>query len=135
MPFAREASGCEDLLRPNNICRSEPRNSVSPLGLCPSIPCGFIFDLSLNFGHDIFRIDQPDLMKITPTPLPGVMLLEPKVFADERSFFLESYNEKVMADLGIQERFVQDNQFVLPPKRSPRVALSAVPSSGEPWCG
>jgi len=38
------------------------------------------------------------------------MLLEPKVFGDERGFFLESYNEKVMAELGIRERFVQDNQ-------------------------
>jgi dTDP-4-dehydrorhamnose 3,5-epimerase len=46
-------------------------------------------------------------MKATPTPLPGVLLLEPKVFGDERGFFLESYNEKVMADLGIRERFVQ----------------------------
>ncbi len=49
-------------------------------------------------------------MKTTPTPLPGVLLLEPKVFEDERGFFLEGYNEKVMADLGIRERFVQDNQ-------------------------
>lgn len=49
-------------------------------------------------------------MKATPTPLPGVLLLEPKVFGDARGFFLESYNEKVMAELGIRERFVQDNQ-------------------------
>ena len=49
-------------------------------------------------------------MKATTTPLPGVLLLEPKVFGDARGFFLESYNEKVMADLGIREQFVQDNQ-------------------------
>ena len=49
-------------------------------------------------------------MKANPTPLPGVLLLEPRVFADARGFFLESYNEKVMADLGILERFVQDNR-------------------------
>ncbi|HEX4426334.1 MAG TPA: dTDP-4-dehydrorhamnose 3,5-epimerase [Terriglobales bacterium] len=49
-------------------------------------------------------------MKSTPTSLPGVLVLEPKVFSDERGFFLESYNEKVFADLGIRERFVQDNQ-------------------------
>jgi dTDP-4-dehydrorhamnose 3,5-epimerase len=49
-------------------------------------------------------------MKATPTPLHGVLLLEPKVFGDERGLFLESYNEKVMVDLGIRERFVQDNQ-------------------------
>jgi dTDP-4-dehydrorhamnose 3,5-epimerase len=49
-------------------------------------------------------------MKATRTPLSGLLLLEPKVFGDARGFFLESYNERVMADLGIRERFVQDNQ-------------------------
>jgi dTDP-4-dehydrorhamnose 3,5-epimerase len=49
-------------------------------------------------------------MKATQTPLPGVLLLEPKVFEDARGFFLEGYNELVMAVLGIRERFVQDNQ-------------------------
>jgi dTDP-4-dehydrorhamnose 3,5-epimerase len=48
-------------------------------------------------------------MKAIPTPLPGVLLLEPRVFRDERGFFLESYHEKDFADLGIRERFVQDN--------------------------
>lgn len=49
-------------------------------------------------------------MKAIATPLPGVLVLEPSVFGDARGFFLEGYNEKVMADLGIHERFVQDNQ-------------------------
>jgi dTDP-4-dehydrorhamnose 3,5-epimerase len=49
-------------------------------------------------------------MKTTLTSIPGLLLLDPKVFGDARGFFLESYNEKVMADLGIRERFVQDNQ-------------------------
>ena len=49
-------------------------------------------------------------MKAIPTSLSGVLLLEPKVFGDARGFFLESYNERIMADLGIRERFVQDNQ-------------------------
>jgi len=49
-------------------------------------------------------------MKAIQSPLAGVLILEPKVFGDFRGFFLESYNEKVMADLGIKERFVQDNQ-------------------------
>ena len=52
---------------------------------------------------------QP-LMKVMETPLAGVLVLEPKVFADARGFFLEGYNEKLMADCGIRERFVQDNQ-------------------------
>jgi|SRR5438477_12490236 len=48
-------------------------------------------------------------MKVIETPLAGALVLEPKVFADERGFFLESYNEKVLAALGIKENFVQDN--------------------------
>lgn len=52
---------------------------------------------------------QSSHLKVTPTPLPGVLLLEPKVFRDERGFFLESYSEKTLADLGIEQRFVQDN--------------------------
>jgi len=48
-------------------------------------------------------------MKVIETPLPGTLILEPKVFADARGFFLESYNEKVMAQIGIRDRFVQDN--------------------------
>lgn len=47
-------------------------------------------------------------MKIS-TSLPGVAILEPRVFNDERGFFLESYNEKDFVELGIDARFVQDN--------------------------
>jgi dTDP-4-dehydrorhamnose 3,5-epimerase len=43
------------------------------------------------------------------TSLPGVFILEPRVFGDERGFFLESYNQKAMAAVGITEPFVQDN--------------------------
>jgi dTDP-4-dehydrorhamnose 3,5-epimerase len=48
-------------------------------------------------------------MKVAATNLQGVLLLEPRVFGDERGFFLESYNRQTFADLGIQEEFVQDN--------------------------
>jgi dTDP-4-dehydrorhamnose 3,5-epimerase len=50
-----------------------------------------------------------DLLKKITTSLPGVFILEPKVFGDERGFFFESYNEQRMAEAGIVERFVQDN--------------------------
>ena len=43
------------------------------------------------------------------TSLPGVLILEPRVFGDERGFFLESYNQQAFAELGIETRFVQDN--------------------------
>jgi dTDP-4-dehydrorhamnose 3,5-epimerase len=48
-------------------------------------------------------------MKVLETPLAGALVLEPKVFEDARGFFLESYNQKVFAALGILDRFVQDN--------------------------
>jgi dTDP-4-dehydrorhamnose 3,5-epimerase len=52
---------------------------------------------------------QPDAFKKISTSLPGLLILEPRVFEDERGFFLESYNERALAELGIEERFVQDN--------------------------
>jgi dTDP-4-dehydrorhamnose 3,5-epimerase len=48
-------------------------------------------------------------MKQLATTLPGVILLEPRVFGDDRGFFLESYNRRAFADLGITDPFVQDN--------------------------
>jgi dTDP-4-dehydrorhamnose 3,5-epimerase len=50
-----------------------------------------------------------DAIRKIPTSLPGVFILEPRVFSDERGFFFESYNEHMMAEMGITERFVQDN--------------------------
>lgn len=44
------------------------------------------------------------------TSLPGVFELQPKVFRDARGFFLETYHQQKFADLGIHDRFVQDNQ-------------------------
>ena len=48
-------------------------------------------------------------MKFIPTPLPDVLLIEPKVFQDERGFFLESYQKKNFSEAGIPFDFVQDN--------------------------
>jgi dTDP-4-dehydrorhamnose 3,5-epimerase len=48
-------------------------------------------------------------MKVLQTPLDGALVLEPKVFADDRGFFLESYNEKAFREIGIPDKFVQDN--------------------------
>lgn len=43
------------------------------------------------------------------TSLPDIILLEPRVFGDERGFFLESYNQRALSEIGIRESFVQDN--------------------------
>lgn len=49
-------------------------------------------------------------MKITPTEIADVLILEPKVFGDSRGFFMESFNQKVFDDaLGRRVDFVQDN--------------------------
>jgi dTDP-4-dehydrorhamnose 3,5-epimerase len=49
-------------------------------------------------------------MKITPTEISDVLIIEPHVFGDERGFFFESFNEKTFQDkAGVEDRFVQDN--------------------------
>jgi dTDP-4-dehydrorhamnose 3,5-epimerase len=47
---------------------------------------------------------------VTPTPLEGVLLIDPPVFPDERGFFLVTWNQQAYADAGIVETFVQDAQ-------------------------
>lgn len=48
-------------------------------------------------------------MKVTTTELSGVIIIEPKIFSDDRGFFMESYNKRAMAKYGIDADFVQDN--------------------------
>lgn len=49
-------------------------------------------------------------MIVTPTRLPEVLIIEPRVFGDDRGFFMESWNERVFEQAtGIPARFVQDN--------------------------
>ena len=49
-------------------------------------------------------------MKVSPTELPGVLVIEPKVFGDARGFFFESFNQQLFdAAVGEPVRFVQDN--------------------------
>jgi dTDP-4-dehydrorhamnose 3,5-epimerase len=48
-------------------------------------------------------------VNVIPTALPDVLLIEPKVFADERGFFFESWNKRALAVAGLDADFVQDN--------------------------
>jgi dTDP-4-dehydrorhamnose 3,5-epimerase len=49
-------------------------------------------------------------MKATPTAIPDVLIIEPKVFGDERGFFFESFNQTAFRDAtGVSANFVQDN--------------------------
>jgi dTDP-4-dehydrorhamnose 3,5-epimerase len=66
-------------------------------------------------------------MRVQPTRLAGPLLVEPRVFADERGFFLETYSRERYASLGISEEFVQDNH-----SRSGRGALRGLHYQSEP---
>lgn len=48
-------------------------------------------------------------MNIERFEIEGLLLLEPRVFEDERGYFFETYSEKTMSEVGIDVRFVQDN--------------------------
>ncbi len=48
-------------------------------------------------------------MQAFPSAIPDVVLLEPKLFGDERGFFYESWSERTFQQLGLPTRFVQDN--------------------------
>lgn len=48
-------------------------------------------------------------MKLLPTSLPGVVVVEPQVFEDARGFFMETYHKLKFAEQGITAEFVQDN--------------------------
>ena len=48
-------------------------------------------------------------MNVIETAIPGVLIIEPKVFGDARGFFVETFQAKRYADIGIAQPFVQDN--------------------------
>ena len=49
-------------------------------------------------------------INVTNTPISGLYIIEPVVHGDERGYFVETYNERDMAQAGLSMRFVQDNQ-------------------------
>jgi dTDP-4-dehydrorhamnose 3,5-epimerase len=65
-----------------------------------------------NLGRipKLLRKTIPQIMPFTTTPLPGVIVFEPRVFPDDRGFFFESYNERLFHENNIFNVFVQDNQ-------------------------
>jgi dTDP-4-dehydrorhamnose 3,5-epimerase len=61
---------------------------------------------SVNAGN--YLLSSPPL-NISETSLPGVLLIEPTVFGDDRGFFMETYRVDAFRDIGISDAFVQDN--------------------------
>jgi dTDP-4-dehydrorhamnose 3,5-epimerase len=49
-------------------------------------------------------------MNVKTTPIPGLLIIEPRIFPDDRGYFYESYNQKNYEAAGIKGDFVQDNQ-------------------------
>ena len=48
-------------------------------------------------------------MNVTEIALDGILLIEPKIYSDDRGFFLENYEKTRYKTIGIKEEFVQDN--------------------------
>lgn len=61
----------------------------------------------VNFGQPIGK--QGIQMRFIPTTILDVIIIEPKIFADQRGFFLESYQKQRFLEAGIDADFVQDN--------------------------
>jgi len=70
------------------------------------------------------------LITVTQTSLPGVVIVEPRVFDDERGFFMESFNARDFADAGLPTSFVQDNH-----SRSTRGVLRGLHYQYPTWQG
>jgi dTDP-4-dehydrorhamnose 3,5-epimerase len=64
---------------------------------------------ALQAARLVMNTPAKDTLTKIETSLPGVFVLEPRVFGDERGFFFESYNQRIMAEAGIAGNFVQDN--------------------------
>ena len=63
------------------------------------------------------------------TKIPGVYIIEPKVFGDHRGYFMETYSTKAFADLGIETVFVQDNESFTAKKGT----LRGIHFQNAPW--
>ncbi len=70
------------------------------------------------------------MITVTQTPLPGVVIVAPRVFDDERGFFMESFNAQDFAEAGLPTRFVQDNH-----SRSTRGVLRGLHYQYPAWQG
>ena len=70
------------------------------------------------------------MIMVAPTTLDGVVVVEPKVFPDERGFFMESFNARHFATAGLPTEFVQDNH-----SRSTRGVLRGLHYQYPTWQG
>ena len=76
---------------------------------------------------DLTLREEIGSLRVLETPLPGVLVLEPRVFRDERGFFLETFRDELVARAGIDATFIQDNH-----SRSARDTVRALHFQTEP---
>ena len=62
----------------------------------------------MEYGHYLIEVGRR--MNIIKTELPGVLIIEPKVFGDARGYFFESWNLAAFEAVGITNKWVQDNE-------------------------
>jgi dTDP-4-dehydrorhamnose 3,5-epimerase len=62
-----------------------------------------------DFPTYVFASREKRRLKVIETKLPGVFVVEPKVFGDERGFFMETWHVERYREAGLPSRFVQDN--------------------------
>lgn len=67
-------------------------------------------------------------MEILNTEIPGLLIVKPDVFTDQRGYFFESYNQDKFSQLGIPDHFVQDNE-----SRSSKNVLRGMHFQREPF--
>ena len=70
----------------------------------------------------------------TQTEIPGVVVIEPQVFGDDRGYFMETYQKDQFAEAGIDKEFVQDNQSLSLIHISPRRTHFPFRSIGKTSC-
>ena len=82
--------------------------------------------------------DKVLLMKVTPTAIPDVLVIEPKVFGDERGFFFESFNQKAFDEAVGQPRR-RSCRTTIRARAQGRAARAALPDRSRmrraSWCG
>lgn len=74
-------------------------------------------------------------MEFVPTQIPDVVLIQPRIFEDERGFVLESYQKERFSAAGIHADFVQDNHSASSKGEAERLALSGLSAAGEVGAG
>ena len=101
-PSERIAARDDDAQRDRPLLKRSSDGSEARVGDAHSL-------LDITIAYSAIRGYHPRALNVLPTDLTGVLLLEPKVFADARGFFLETYNAARFRDIGIEYAFVQDN--------------------------